>query len=588
MQSSKIPREVIQEILESVDIVEVVAAHIALKKAGGNFRGLCPFHNEKTPSFNVNPSKRIFKCFGCGEGGDVIQFKMKIENKSFPLVVKELAEYMGIIWDTAEEGQITRMLKLHILAQEFFQRQLLLNSSAMDYLRNRGLSENIIKQFQLGYAPDSWDALLNYAKTQMGFFDKELFAECGLFSTNETGKIFDRFRDRVMFPIQNHRHQIIAFGGRVMGDSHSSAKYLNSPDSPLFEKGKVLYNLNRMMQRNNSREVIIVEGYMDAIALSQAGLQNVVAPLGTGFTRQHVNLLEERFDKVTLLFDGDKAGSAATLRALERFIDSSLVVLAVRLEEGLDPMDMLQKKGLEELSNHLSKANNALRFYCEDVLMQYPISDRRNKKMAYVTIRDFFRKLDPVLLVGDDRVNEPSLVHYLSTSFDVHEQIIRDQFFPARQSTASIQTKMAPRKRQSEDLLRLLLSAYDNSEIRKKVISCLTRAEISQTPYMQLWEFLVADQIHSLNQLILHLEDDLKQLLSDLQWEEADFRYSSVNECEIALNEYKFQLVQQKLVQVMQNLANPQLSPDQKRILQEERLTLTRERGRLIEAKKSL
>ena len=582
MQPSKIPREVIKEILETADIVEIVSAHVALKKAGSNYRGLCPFHNEKTPSFNVNPSKRIFKCFGCGEGGDVIQFKMKIENKSFPAVVKELAEHMGIIWDVAEQGQIAQMLQIHNLANNFFNRQLEQNSSARDYLLSRSLNQQVINKFELGYSPDSWDALLNYIRNQMGFFNRDLYSESGLFSGNERGKVFDRFRQRIMFPIHNHRNQVIAFGGRVLHNSDKAAKYLNSPDSPLFEKGRVLYNLNRVVADGNFKEVIIVEGYMDVIALDQFGISNVVAPLGTGFTKQQVTLLEERFDKVILLFDGDNAGGTATLRALERLIDSSLVVLAVRLDEGMDPMDVVSRYGSETLRKKLSEASNALRFYCEDVLRQHPVSDRKNKKIAYVTIRDFFRKLDPVLLVGDDRINEPSLVHYLSTSFDVQEQIIRDQFFPARKSATKVPQKLPHKSRNSEDLLRLILSAFGNLEIRKSVISVLTRSEIEPTPYLALWNLLVGKEVPSIQELPLHVDTDLRQLLTDLEWEETEFLYSNIEECQIALTEYKFHQVQHKLVEVMQNLTNPSLTPDKKRVLQEQRMSLTRERGRLI------
>ena len=582
MQSSKIPREVIQEILETADIVEHVSGHVALKKAGSNYRGLCPFHNEKTPSFNVNPSKRIFKCFGCGEGGDVIQFKMKIENKNFPTVVKELAEHMGIVWDVSEQGQIAQMLQLHSLAENFFKNQLQQNSLAKDYLLKRGLTEKTLAKFALGYAPDSWDSLLNYARNQIGFFERELFVESGLFSSNDKGKVFDRFRQRVIFPIHNHRNQVIAFGGRILNDADKTAKYLNSPDSPLFEKGRILYNLNRVISLGKYKEIIIVEGYMDVIALDQCGISNVVAPLGTGFTKQQVTLLEERFDKVILLFDGDNAGGTATLRALERLIDSSLVVLAVRLEQGMDPMDVVRLHGSDKLLQKLSQASNALRFYCEDVLRKYPVTDRKNKKMAYVTIRDFFRKLDPVLLVGDDRINEPSLVHYLSTSFDVQEQIIRDQFFPARKNTSQVPQKLPQKQRHSEDLLRLILSAFRNNEIRKSVVSVLTRSEIEVTPYIKLWNLLVSKEVPTLQELPIHVDGEIRQMITDLQWEETDFLYSNTQECEIALTEYKFQQVQQKLVDVMQNLANPALGADKKRVLQEERMSLTRERGRLI------
>ena len=298
---------------------------------------------------------------------------------------------------------------------------------------------------------------------------------------------------------------------------------------------------------------------MDVIALDQFGIQNVVAPLGTGFTKQQVTLLEERFDKVILLFDGDNAGGTATLRALERLIDSSLVVLAVRLDDGMDPMDMVKTHGSDILRKKLSEASNALRFYCEDVLRQYPVTDRKNKKMAYVTIRDFFRKLDPVLLVGDDRINEPSLVHYLSTSFDVQEQIIRDQFFPARQSASQVPQKLPQKHRHSEDLLRLILSAFRDEDIRRLVISVLTRSEIEATPYLILWNLLVGKEVPGLQELSLHVDSEMRQVLTDLQWEETEFLYSNIQECQIALTEYKFQQVQQKLVEVMQNLANPAL-----------------------------
>ena len=234
------------------------------------------------------------------------------------------------------------------------------------------------------------------------------------------------------------------------------------------------------------------------------------------------------------------------------------------------------------LRNKLCEASNALRFYCEDVLRQHPVSDRKNKKMAYVTIRDFFRKLDPVLLVGDDRINEPSLVHYLSTSFDVQEQIIRDQFFPARQSVTKVPQKLPRRQRHSEDLLRLILSAFVDLEIRKAVISVLTRSEIEPTPYLVLWNLLVGQEVPNIQELPLHVNSEMRQLLTDLDWEETEFLYSNIQECEIALTEYKFQQVQQKLVEVMQNLADPALGADKKRVLQEERMSLTRERGRLI------
>jgi len=333
-----IPPDFIQTLLARVDIVDVIDKHVRLKKAGTNFKACCPFHNEKTPSFNVSPSKQFYHCFGCGVHGNAIGFVMEYSGLSYPDAIRELAQQVGLEVPesrgnapgrpsgTQAKGLIERMVE----ALDFYRAELKKTPAAIDYLKRRGLSGEIAARYGLGYAPDAWQSL----QAVFPDYDAAVMKDTGLVIDSDPGEAgegepakksrrYDRFRGRVMFPILDARGNVIGFGGRVIGEGEP--KYLNSPETPLFEKGRELYGLYQARRAIRDESlVIVVEGYMDVVALAQHGVENAVATLGTATTPMHVAKLLKLADDVVFCFDGDNAGRKAAWRALE----TSLAVLA--------------------------------------------------------------------------------------------------------------------------------------------------------------------------------------------------------------------------------------------------------------------
>jgi DNA primase len=316
-----IPQDFIQQLLGRVDIVEVVDRHVKLKKAGQNYSACCPFHGEKTPSFSVSPTKQFYHCFGCGAHGTAISFLMEYNGMGFRDAVQELAEGVGMTLpveanreQSLEKARVSASLgEVMSAAMQFYRRQLKASPLAIDYLKSRGLTGEIAAKFALGYAPDDWQGL----KAAVEDYTSSALKDCGLVIDSDEGRRYDRFRDRVMFPILDQRGNVIGFGGRVIGKGEP--KYLNSPETPLFEKGRELYGLfhaRRTIRDHNT--VIVVEGYMDVVALAQAGVENAVATLGTATTPMHVEKLLRLADNLVFCFDGDKAGQRAAWRALEQ------------------------------------------------------------------------------------------------------------------------------------------------------------------------------------------------------------------------------------------------------------------------------
>ncbi|PCJ16138.1 MAG: DNA primase [Candidatus Cloacimonadota bacterium] len=519
----KVSREVIQEILDNVEILDIVGSVVPLKRAGSSHSGLCPFHSEKSPSFHVSPSKKMFKCFGCGVGGDAIAFLMKYESKSFPQVLRELGDRVGItVFDESSTGEYTSLIELHKVAQEFFLANLKSNPKIHEYLKKRGLSLKTIHQYGLGYAPDSWDDLLGVSKRKLPKVEESYFESCGLFTKSDKGKVYNRFRDRVMFPIRDLKSRVVGFGGRILTNDKSSAKYLNSPETSLFQKGKLLYNLDRVIDQG-FEEVLVVEGYMDVIGLFEFGIKNAVAPLGTGYTNEQVALLEGKFKKVTLIFDGDNAGDKATSRAIEKLVDSSLIVMAVRLKNGLDPLEYLQEYGVDLFQKEIDEALSASRFYCEEVIKNNPLNDRRNKKIAYVQIRDFFRGRNQVFLLGDDTMNEPEVVHFLSAQFGVDEGILREQFFqPAERKIDYQATKKRAYPKQQDLGMKLMLWAYETKELMDLFFENLKEEDFEESIQKELFinlRLFFTKEECSLEQLVHQSSDELAKYLNDYQWE---------------------------------------------------------------------
>ncbi|MGP8153437.1 MAG: DNA primase, partial [Smithella sp.] len=365
----------IEEIKNRVDIVDLVSEYLTLKKAGRNFTGLCPFHQEKTPSFSVNRDKQIFYCFGCGEGGNVITFLMKIADKTFPEAIKDLAEKTGVILPLISSGKEGRqkdslkegIINLNLKAAQQFSRNLFspAGNIARKYLQNRGIAEEIIKQFRLGYVPDTWRSLTDYIESNG--LSMKLAEQGGLVIAGKEGSFYDRFRGRLIFPIENVFGEIVDFGGRIL--EKGEPKYLNSPESPIYIKGKNLYGLNKAKEEIRNRGyALIVEGYFDLISLWNAGICNVVATLGTALTREHLELLRRYTVEVVALFDPDEAGIKALDRSLELFLSTQMRARALILPGGCDPDDYVRKFGKDKLEELISRSQPLSDYYIENVL----------------------------------------------------------------------------------------------------------------------------------------------------------------------------------------------------------------------------
>lgn len=390
-----------EEIRQRADIVDVVGQYVALRPAGnGRWKACCPFHDEKTPSFYVSRDKGFYKCFGCGVSGDVFRFVQQMENLSFPEVKKQLAERYGVTLATsareltpaqqAAYDERDRLQKIMAAAAAFFREQFSGNDGlpARDYARSRGLSSATLEKFGIGYAPDAWESLYYHLINRYGFTPEDATAAGLLIEKNDEGRAsrhYDRFRQRLMFPIWDERGQVIAFGGRALDEGqtgNTDAKYINSPEGPLFKKSRVLYAFHIARSEVAKRESLIVtEGYMDAIALHEGGFGNTVATLGTALTTQHVALLRRLAPKVVYLcFDGDSAGMRAALRAAPLFAANQLDVRVVTLPREDDPDTFIHKHGEVGLSNALRNARLLSQYRLEMAVAEHDMNDLSGRK----------------------------------------------------------------------------------------------------------------------------------------------------------------------------------------------------------------
>jgi len=358
-----------EKVKQQADIVRVVGEYVPLKKAGQNFRGLCPFHAEKTPSFNVHPTKQIYHCFGCGQGGDVFKFVMEMEKCAFPEAIRIVAEKCGIAVprqkerspeERKENQQRSVLVEMHREAQTFFVKQLegtLEGQAARAYLEDRGLDKEAISRFGIGYAPSGGDALLRHLKSK---YNEKLLVESGLVSRDQSaGRLFDRFRRRITFPISNESGKIVAFGARALGDD--MPKYLNSPETPIYSKSNVLYHMDRAKEGIRRQDfAILVEGYMDAIAVARAGISNVVASCGTSLAEPQIKLLGRFTRRVVVNYDPDTAGQTATERSLSLLLEQDFEVRVLALppvgDKKADPDLFIRERGKDEYLKLLKEA----------------------------------------------------------------------------------------------------------------------------------------------------------------------------------------------------------------------------------------
>ncbi|MBF0511306.1 MAG: DNA primase [Candidatus Omnitrophica bacterium] len=368
-----IPQDVINQVVGRSDIVEIIGQYTVLKKAGHNFKACCPFHHEKTPSFVVNPDKQIFHCFGCGVGGDVFGFLMRQEHLEFPEAVRFLANKAGVV--IPEEEQYTSspsrqiredIFKINNLAAGFFHDLLLKDRTeeakrGRDYLKERGVDLETVKKFQLGFAPNEWDALLKYLKSH-GYPEERVLAAGLIIAREGKNGFYDRFRNRIVFPISDVQNRCVAFGARALSEEQG-AKYINSPETAIYTKGQHMFGLNRARQVIGQMDkIIVVEGYMDMIMPYIHGVENISASLGTALTVEQIRLIRRYTSNVVMLYDADAAGQAAMIRSLDMLIDEGMNVRVAALAEGEDPDSFIRQEGLEAFKKRIENAQPLLDF----------------------------------------------------------------------------------------------------------------------------------------------------------------------------------------------------------------------------------
>lgn len=366
------------EILENSDIVAIIGDYVDLKKSGNSYKGLCPFHNEKTPSFTVDDRKQLFHCFGCGEGGDVVSFIMHKEGLSYIDSMKYLAKKAGIKLDDTKSSTENKILNRYYDINKdimmYFYKNLLTDKACQIYLKNRGFRSNIVNTFMLGFAKNSWDDLLSYVKKKDYLLDD--IENLGLIKKSQNGKYYDKYRNRLIFPIINHYGKVIGFGGRSIDST--MPKYLNSPESQVFKKRYNLYGLN-IFKKQSNKDIILVEGYMDVIGLNNQGIDQAVASLGTSLTSDQAKLLKRYAKNVYICYDEDNAGIKATDRAIEILLDEGIKPNIISLEKGLDPDDFVKKYGRDAFIKKMDEASDVYNYKYNKILDLYAESKDNEK-----------------------------------------------------------------------------------------------------------------------------------------------------------------------------------------------------------------
>lgn len=407
--SGRISQSTLDKIRAASDIIEVIGGYFPLKKAGGNYVALCPFHNEKSPSFNVNPQRQIYHCFGCNAGGDVFKFLQEYEHLEFVEAVRRLAERAGIVFEFEQNPQAektrnqkNRLLHVHAeLAKRW--HDVLINEDigqpARDYLKSRGITRGAAELFQLGFAPESWEDTVNWAREKS--FDLGLMEESGLVA-NRDGKRYGRFRGRLMFPINDEQGRVIGFSGRVLESEAKAAKYVNSPETVLFHKSRVFYGLDKARREIlDAKSALVCEGQLDTMACYMADIKNVVAPQGTALTAEHARILKRYTSEVVLCFDSDTAGQEAAVRSFDSLLESELAVRVMKVPAPHDPDSYIREQGVDAFRDLMEKAPGFFDFYLSHLLSEHNVQQERGQREVIKAMGLAVRKTkDAVLLDG--------------------------------------------------------------------------------------------------------------------------------------------------------------------------------------------
>ena len=520
----------IDDLKERADLVRIIEPYAPLKKKGSNWMGCCPFHQEKTPSFSVSPTKGFYKCFGCGKGGNAYTFLMEMEGLNFPEAIQRVAEMSGVpLPEPVDDRQYEKskqrkeekkqlsdqVIELNRVALDFWVAELHSShakaKAARDYLEARGVSEETQKRFHIGFSPDSWDSLLNYLKDAKA--DEKLIEQSGLVSVNEEkDRVFDRFRGRIMFPVMDVNGKPIAFGARAMGDDQP--KYLNSPETPAYVKGKHLYGLFQSREEIRRRKfVILVEGYLDLIALYQFGITNVTASLGTAFTPEQSKLLSRFAKKVVINYDGDEAGVKASRKAVDSLLADDFDIKVLVLPNGQDPDDFLRLNGAEAYNEARGNAQTFLDFVLESAIKGRSLNIAKQKADA---IEDVL----PVLSVLRNPIQKRESFDQAMSFFRVENQALRrDLWKSVKQSGGPVapelvkqQVKRATQIKVTVAEQQILELLINDAELRQHILPQLEETDYEALATAQIFRaFIALDKTRfdlSLENLIPLVADD--------------------------------------------------------------------------------
>src|SRR5499433_98334 len=496
-----------ERVKQQADIVRVVGEYVQLKKAGQNFRGLCPFHSEKTPSFNVHPVRQIYHCFGCGKGGDVFSFVMEMERCEFPEAMRIVAEKCGISIprpkerspeERKETQQRSAILEMHREAQTFFVKQLegtLEGKAARAYLEDRGLDRDAITRFGIGYAPSGGDLLLRHLKPK---YQEKALVDSGLISRDASGRLFDRFRRRVTFPISNESSKIVAFGARALGDDQP--KYLNSPETPIYSKSNVLYHLDRAKDALRRQDfAVLVEGYMDAIAVARAGISNVVASCGTALAETQIKLLGRFTKRVIVNYDPDTAGQAATERSLTSLLEQDFEVRVLNLpsvgSQKADPDLFIREKGADAYREQLKNSPPYVDYLITRA-RQMDLTTGEGKSRAVNFLLPYVQRIPNSILRSEWatriaqqlRIDEPVLRAALSKAAKERRSEVKLQPELVGRSAKPAERRLIRMLAEAEGFRAELAQHLQSSELYRgleteKIFAALVVATLSGTPF---------------------------------------------------------------------------------------------------------
>jgi DNA primase len=581
-----IPSQVIEQIAAANDIVEVIGSYFPLKRAGTNFKALCPFHQEKTPSFTVSPTRQTFHCFGCGVGGSVFRFVMDYEHIDFPSAVRKLGARANIpvieeraAPDDDRQHEARRIqLKLHAEATEWFQENLLkkdFTKPARAYLKERGIDRKIVGNWQLGFAPDSWDACLKWALDRG--YRRDQILQSGLVKLRDesqpAGEVYDRFRGRIMFPICNDIGEVIAFSGRILGKDAETAKYLNSPETPLFRKGNVLFGLHKtkrgLIEANCA---IVCEGQLDLITLFEAGITNVVAPQGTAFTENQARVLKRFVAEVVLCFDADAAGQKAAERSLDALLQNDLIIRVAEMPPGEDPDSLVRSKGREEFEKRIGAAQDFFDYWIEREAAGQKLDSLGAKMQLARRMAETVSRVHDPFMRGEVMSKASARLGVAVTDF---EMLIpkANREYAAPRDTARAPTLPAP----SHEVAMLCLLGLRDEDARNFMRAQDWREVLAETPNAELLARILESSVRpddaaSLNVFMATLLPEEERLVSSWLLQK-----KPANGLDVARDWWKG-LQQARLRRQLQAAKNrmrlPQLSPGEVVHLQKEILDL--------------